>query len=166
MQPQQKVLPGSYYAKLIGRILLCILSFALIFLEIFDIFHPMDVIPINAAIHLARIIILVLAFICSCVLLRSGMRFERAKALGIALDFPKWFLLLNQWPGKRWTLKNAAIFFLFWFTSSVIFQMLTPISASPDMAWIGITASLYASLMTFAAWIGHRHRVKSEIFVS
>jgi|GEM_PF-2626961 len=162
MQPQQKALPGSYYAKLIGSILFCILGFALILLEIFDIFHPIDVIPINAAIHLARIIILLLLFIFSCVLVRYGMRFERAKALGIALDFPKWFLLLNQWGLKRWTLKNAVSVFILVFTGSVIFQILTPISESPDMAWVAITASLYASFVTFAAWIGHRRRVKME----
>lgn len=166
MQPQLKALPGSYYAKLIGSILTCMLAFALICMEIFDIFHPIDVVPINAAIHLARIILMVLLFICSCVLFRHLMRFERAKALGMALDFPKWFLFLHQWPLKKWTLKNAASVFIVFFTCSVIFQILTPISKSPDMAWVAITASLYAGLMTFAAWIGHRRRVKSETLVS
>ncbi|GCE23571.1 hypothetical protein KDK_73710 [Dictyobacter kobayashii] len=68
MQPQQKVFPGSYYANLIGCILVCVLTFALIFIEIIDIFHPIDMAPINAAIHFVRLIIMILLFISSCVL--------------------------------------------------------------------------------------------------
>jgi len=67
MQPRQKALPGSYYAKLIGGSLICILTFATILLEIFDIFHPIDMVPVNATIHLARLIFLVLVCIGLCV---------------------------------------------------------------------------------------------------
>lgn len=168
MQPQQKALPGKYYAKLIGCIVLCILTFAMLCIEIFDSLHLMpitiDMVPINTATHLARIIFIGLAFICSCVLFSYGMRVERAKALRMALDVPRWFLFLDQWPLK-WTLKNAVSFFLLWFTGAVIFHMLFPATAPLDRAWIVLSASLYASLLTFVRWIGHRRRVKPEIFV-
>jgi len=142
----------------------------MIFIEILDSLHQIpiliDAVPINAATHLARITLWVLVFIFSCVLCRYGLRFERAKALGMALDLPKWFLFLHQWPGRRWTLKNAVGVFLLYFTGSVIFQMLFPVTTSFDVAWIVIGASLYASLTTFMTWSGYRRRVKPEIFVS
>jgi hypothetical protein len=161
MQPRQKALPGSYYAKLIGGSIICILAFATILLEIFDIFHPIDIVPVNAAIHLARIIFLVLVFIGWCVIFWYGMRFEQAKALGQSRAIPKWLLFPT-----RWTLKNAVGVFLLYFTGCVLFQILFPASKSLDMVWIGIVEFLFASFMMFMHWIGHRRRAKSKIFVS
>jgi len=161
MQPRQKALPGSYYAKLIGSSIICILTFATILLEIFDIFHPIDIVPVNAAIHLARIIVLGLVFIGLCVIFWYGMRFERAKALGQSRAIPKWL----HFP-TRWTLKNAVGVFLLYFTGCVIFQILFPASKSLNMVWIGIVAFLFASFMTFMHWTGHRRRAKPKIFVS
>lgn len=137
-------------------------------IEIFESLHLMpitiDMVPIHTAPHLARIMFIDLAFLCSCVLFRYGMRVERAKALRMALDVPRWFLFLDQWPLK-WTLKHAVSFFLLWFPGAVIFHMLFPATAPLDRAWIVLSASLDASLVTLVRWIGHRRRVKPEIFV-
>jgi hypothetical protein len=161
MQPRQKALPGSYYAKLIGGSIICILTFATILMEIFDIFHPIDMVPVNAAIHLARIIFLVLVFMGWCVIFWYGMRFEQAKGLGQSRAIPKWLLFPT-----RWTLKNAVGVFLLYFTGCVIFQILFPASKSLDIVWIGIVAFFFASFMTFMHWTGHRRRAKPKIFVS
>jgi hypothetical protein len=160
MNPQQKALPGSYYAKLIAMILSCILCFAEIFMEIFDIFHPFDIVPINAAIHLARITFVVLGFIIFCGTLWYLVRFERAKALGKPRAIPQWILFLNRWAliifPPRWTWKSGVNLFILFFTGSVIFQILTPYTTSPDIAWKGSNALFFATLITFTRWIRFR----------
>src|SRR5258708_12704015 len=161
MQPRQKALPGSYYAKLIGGSIICIPDFATILLEIFDIFHPIDMVPVNAAIHLECMLFLGLVFIVLCVIFWYGMRFERAKALGQSRAIPKWILFPT-----RWTLKNAVGVFLLDFTGCGLFQILFPASKSLDMVWIGIVAFLFATFMTFIHSIGHRPRPKSKIFIT
>src|SRR5260221_4228683 len=97
MQPRQKALPGSYYAKLIGGSIICILAFATILLEIFDIFHPIDMVPVNAAIHLARIIFLGLVFIGFFGLFLYGMRFEPPKTFGQSTAISQSILFPTRW---------------------------------------------------------------------
>ena len=165
MQSQHKALPGSYYAKLIGRIILCILSFAMIFIEIYDIFHPFDMVPINAVIHAARIFFMVILFTITCFLVWYFIRFERAKVLGESRVIPNWVLFLTRWAETlfpaRWTLKSGVSTFILYFTGSVIFQPLFPYSQSPNMAWVVGGAFLYASFITFVSWIGRRRSRKA-----
>jgi hypothetical protein len=159
MQPQQKkALLGNYHTQLIGSIIVCILTFAIILMEIFDIFHPIDIVPINAVIHTARIFFIVISVFIAFFYLWYVIRFERAKALGESRVIPNWVLFLTRWAETlfpaRWTLTRGVSTFILYFIGTVIFQLLTPYSQSPDMAWIVGSAFFYASFITFMNWIG------------
>ena len=96
-QPQQKALPGSYYAILIGSIILCILAFAVLLMEIFDIFHPIDIVPINAVIYTSRIFFIVISLFTTFFFVWYVIRFERAKASGKSRVIPDWVRFLTRW---------------------------------------------------------------------